>query len=517
MSHRIQARGVHAAGAPSIVRDPAVVSGFLDDAAHVPGGFASGVSFPASEAEVAALMARAAAVLPVGAQSSLTGGATPRGEVVLSTRALRRLEIRGNSAVRVGAGMPLAELQRALAAVRLYYPPVPTFDGAFVGGTIATNAAGAATFKYGSTRPWVEAVTVVLASGDVLDIDRGATTAGEHGGFEITAPDGTTRRVPVPGYSMPAVAKLSAGYYARPGMDLIDLFIGAEGTLGVVMEATLRVIPRPRRCLALVRCAGDDQAVRVTAALRTEAGHAWKGNGPLDIAAIEFMDARALANVPGDAFARAAVSRPAPGDVMLLVQVEVGADADAALARLSDILDASGVSEDPILAPPDDDRAAERLLALREAVPASVNALVASRKGAHPEIEKTAGDMVVPFDRLIDSIALYRRTFESRELPYAIWGHVSDGNLHPNVVPGSTDDVRRGREAILEMAREVIAMGGAPLAEHGVGRSALKQRLLQELYGSHGIEEMRAVKRALDPGWKLAPGVLFTARDGGNT
>ena len=391
MSHTLVARAAQAATAPAIDRDEGVVAAFLDDAAHVPGGFASGVSFPASEAEVAALVTQASAVLPVGAQSSLTGGATPRGEVVLSTRALRRIEIRGSDAVRVGAGVPIAELQRVLAAVRLYYPPVPTFDGAFVGGTIATNAAGAATFKYGSTRPWVESVTVVLASGDVLDIVRGETTAGEDGVFEVTAPGGAKTRVPVPGYTMPAVAKLSAGYYARPGMDLIDLFVGAEGTLGVVVEATLRVIPRPRRCLALVRCADDAQAVAVTAALRTEAHQAWKGIGPLDIAAIEFMDARALANVPGDAFARAAVSRPASGDVMLLLQVEVGSEADAALARLSEVLEACGVTEDPVLAPPDDDRAAERLLALREAVPASVNALVASRKAAAPGDREDGG------------------------------------------------------------------------------------------------------------------------------
>jgi D-lactate dehydrogenase (cytochrome) len=124
--------------------------------------------------------------------------------------------------------------------------------------------------------------------------------------------------------------------------------------------------------------------------------------------------------------------------------------------------------------------------------------------------------MIVPFDRVLDSIALYRRTFERRGLPYAIWGHLSDGNLHPNVLPRSVDEVERGREALLEIARGVMALGGAPLAEHGVGRSALKQRLLRELYGEAGIDQMRAVKRALDPGWKLAPGVLFGPSGGGS-
>jgi D-lactate dehydrogenase (cytochrome) len=146
-----------------------------------------------------------------------------------------------------------------------------------------------------------------------------------------------------------------------------------------------------------------------------------------------------------------------------------------------------------------------------EAVPATVNALVAAARAIDPGIEKTAGDMVVPFDRLADSLALYREVFVRRGLDHAIWGHISDGNLHPNVLPRSMDDVERGREAILEIARAIVSMGGAPLAEHGVGRSTVKQRLLRELYGDEGIEQMRAVKRALDPEWKLAPGVIFAS------
>ena len=482
--------------APRVDTDEAILSSFLSDAAHVPGGFAAGVAFPESEAEVASLIANATRVLPIGAQSSLTGGATPRGEIVLSTRALSTISSPAGDSVRVGAGVPLKELQRTLAAVGLYYPPVPTFDGAFVGGTIATNAAGAATFKHGSTRRWVNAATIVLASGDVLDVTRGETFASAEGWFEIESTTGALLRVPVPTYSMPVVAKLSAGYYAAPEMDLIDLFIGAEGTLGVVIEATLKVIARPRRVAALVRCTDDRQAIALT--------------GSLDVAAIEYMDARALRAVPDEAFRRSGITRPAAASVMLLLQIEIGGDEAQALARLQSVLTSIGIEDDPHLALPGDDRAAERLLNLRESVPSSVNAIVAAAKQAHPDIEKTAGDMVVPFERLPESIDLYRSTLEHHGLDYAIWGHVSDGNLHPNVVPRSFDDVRRGREAILEIARAVVAMGGAPLAEHGVGRSALKQQLLKELYGFEGIDQMRAVKRALDPEWKLAPGVLFT-------
>jgi len=315
--------------------------------------------------------------------------------------------------------------------------------------------------------------------------------------------------VPVPTYVMPDVPKLSAGYYAAPGMDLIDLFIGAEGTLGVVVEATLNVVARPRRIAALVRCTDDKQAVALTAALRQEAQSAWQGRGALDVAAIEYMDTRALRAVPDDAFSRAGVIRPSGQSVMLLLQIEMSGDDESTLSQLQSVLTSVAIDDDPYLALPGDDRGIERLFNLREAVPSSVNAIVAAAQQAHPDVEKTAGDMVVPFDRLAESIDVYRSTLERHGLDYAIWGHVSDGNLHPNVVPRTFDDVRRGREAILEIAREVVAMGGAPLAEHGVGRSALKQQLLRELYGPEGIDQMRAVKRALDPEWKLAPGVLF--------
>jgi D-lactate dehydrogenase (cytochrome) len=90
-----------------------------------------------------------------------------------------------------------------------------------------------------------------------------------------------------------------------------------------------------------------------------------------------------------------------------------------------------------------------------------------------------------------------------------VWGHISDGNVHPNVLPRSYDDVVQGKAAILEFGREVARLGGCPLAEHGVGRNPVKQALLRQLYGDAGIEQMRAVKRALDPEWKLAPGVIF--------
>jgi len=412
--------------------------------------------------------------------------------------------------VRAGAGVPLADLQRVLGADGLFYPPVPTYDGAFVGGTIATNAAGPATFKYGSARRWVEALTIVLADGSILELHRGDITASPDGWLDLPLASGIPVRIPVPAYVMPDVAKLSAGYFARPGMDLIDLFIGSEGTLGFITDATLRVVPLPRRLVALITVASDARAVRLTAALRNKAESYPGATAALDVSAVEYMDSRSLALVPDEVFQRANVPRPLPDAGFLLAQIEVDGSGDESLEQLDEALTACAVDRDPDVALPGDDRGAARLFALREGVPSSVNARIAAVKARlQQDVEKTAGDMIVPFDRLEESLSLYRSTFERHGLEYAIWGHVSDGNMHPNVVPGSMDDVSRGRVALLEIARGIMAMGGAPLAEHGVGRSALKQQMLRDLYGDRGIEDMRAVKRALDPDWKFASGVLF--------
>lgn len=500
--HRAIARAPHVTSPPAIDRDPDVVRSFLSDAAHVPGGTAEGVVFPGSVDEIAAAVAAAARVLPVGAQSSLTGGATPRGDLVLSTRRMTSIAEPDGDCVRVGAGVPLAELHRFLAARRLYYPPAPTYDGAFIGGTIATNAAGPATFKYGVTRNWVNEITVVLADGSILDVRRGDVRASDERVFEIDTVSRGTVSVPMPTYVVPThLPKLSAGYFTAPHVDLIDLFIGSEGTLGVIAQATLRVRHRPLRLIALVTCDSEAQAITLSADLARSA---------LEVAAIEYIDANSLQLLDEAVFVRAGVTRPSAPATMILVQVETEGSLDDVLTTFESIVERNRLSVDPVIALPDEERTAARLFELREAVPAAVNARVGAAKAqVNDGIQKTAGDFIVPAASIDRALALYRNAFERRGLDYAIWGHISDGNLHPNLLPRSLEDVENGRDALREMAQGVIALGGAPIAEHGVGRNPLKQMFLRELYGEEGIEQMRAVKRALDPEGKFAAGVLF--------
>jgi D-lactate dehydrogenase (cytochrome) len=399
-----------------------------------------------------------------------------------------------------------------------------------VGGIIATNAAGAATFKYGTTRDWVLGLTVVLAGGDVIDIMRGEHVLDHTGTFVIDGPGGH-RVVPVPTYTMPDVVKRSAGYHAAPDMDLVDLFIGAEGTLGVITAAVLKVQPaRAGLCYALVPVADEPKALALVGELRERSRETWGTADPhgIDVAAIEHMDERSLQILREDGADRKyEVSWPETAGLLLLIQLELpplshteaydqissALDEDAPdtpLVRFCRVLDAHGVLEDTELALPGDRKRAEQLLGVREAVPAGVNARVGrAKRDIDGRIAKTAADMVVPFERFGEMMAIYREGFARRGLDVATWGHVSDGNVHPNVLPRSYEDVEAGKAAILEFGVEVARLGGCPLAEHGVGRHPVKQALLRQLYGDAGIEQMRQVKRVLDPQALLAPGVLF--------
>lgn len=532
MTHRCRTRPPRGEpAAPRVERDPAALGAHLEDAAHFPGGHAAGIAFPRSEAEIASLLRSGGRVLPIGAQSSLTGGATPFGEVLIATSRLAGILAADRQRVVAQAGATLDDVQAAARAHGAAFPPTPTFTGATVGGSVANNAAGAATFKYGSIRGWVEALSVVLACGEVLDLARGSCVAAD-GRFVVETSAGSIE-IPVPSYVMPPVQKRSAGYFAAPGMDLVDLFVGSEGTLGIITEVTLRVLsPAPAVAVALVFCPADDVGLALVAELRRESMRTWATRDPagLDAVAIEHVDERSLSLIRahGD-LADLHVRTPDGATLALLVQLELPpgtssaeayeqvanasgpAGARTALGRFCRLLDRRGLLDLTELAAPGDVQRQRDLIRFRESVPARVNALVgAAKRDIDPRIEKTAADMIVPFERFAEMMEIYRRGFDEAGLDFAVWGHISDGNVHPNVIPRSYEDVVRGKAAIVQFGIEAARLGGCPLAEHGVGRNPVKQALLRQLYGEEGIAEMRAVKRALDPEGRLAPGVIFS-------
>jgi len=283
--------------------------------------------------------------------------------------------------------------------------------------------------------------------------------------------------------------------------------------------------------LALVFCPSERLALDLVAELRAAALETWRSaaRDGIDTCAIEYLDHRSLGllRVAGDLEALS-ISIPPDTALALLVQLELppgttAGDAydqvqgalqsgspDSGLVRFCRLLQRFDLLETTELAAPGDARRHEQLLRFRESVPARVNESVGrAKRDVDSRVAKTAADMIVPFERFEEMLEVYRRGFTSRHLEFAIWGHISDGNVHPNVIPRTFDDVVRGKEAIMEFGAAVARLDGCPLAEHGVGRNPVKQALLRQLYGDEGIDEMRAVKRALDPAGKLAPGVIF--------
>jgi D-lactate dehydrogenase (cytochrome) len=534
----IQARRADSTATPSVVADPAIIEAYVEDASGAGPGRAAGLARPADEAAAAALLRDSGEpVLFQAARSSLTGGAVPRGEILVSVERMAAIgpveSHPGGSRVRVGPGVRLAALQEALAGAGHYYPPVPTYQEAMIGGTVSTNAGGAASFKYGVTRNWVRGLRVVLANGDLLEFERGQALAPRGEAFDLRLADGSRIDLRAPSYRLPDLKKISAGYFAADSLDLVDLFVGSEGTLGLITEITLDLVPLPPAVLTGLAFTPTARAMLdVAGELRRAAGEARDHKDPAgpDVRSIESLDAACLdlLRAHGDTrrlrvrvpeSARGAllfeIELPRPvidGDVQdeVAAFVERRPDLpDTPVARLCTILERFGLLDDLELAFPGDPVRRAELVALREAAPTRVAELLARRRREEPALHKVGGDLIVPFDELPAMVATYEEGFARRGLDYAVWGHLSDGNLHPNALPRDRRQLALGREALLGFADEATRRGGCPLSEHGVGRDPLKQEILRRFLGTAAIDEMRRVKSALDPRRRLAPGVLF--------
>ncbi len=436
-------------------------------------GHAERVFAPADEAGVATVLREALALsVPVtiaGAGTGLTGARVPLGGWVLSLEKLNGIEIRTGLAV-VGAGALLSDLHAAAQRTGQFYPPDPTETSASIGGTIATNASGSRSFLYGPTRRWIEGLRVALADGRVMEVSRGDAIDFDPG----TIP-------------LPAVTKNTAGYPLRPGMDWIDLFAGSEGTLGVVLEARLRLLPAPRALMGgVVFFAEECRALDAVDAWRAVVG----------LRMIEYFDAPSL-----DLLRQRYPEIPAAARAALLIEQELSGEDDPAVdAWLDRIEQAGALAEESWFALSAADR--ERFRRFRHGLAELVNETV-RRSGAL----KMNSDYAVPFPRNREMLAYYRERLEA-EFPgrHVIFGHIGDAHVHVNLFSDPADP-RRASELLLEFARHAVALGGTVSAEHGLGKR--KAHLLELQYAPQELDAMRAVKRRLDPGNILGRGTLL--------
>src|ERR1043165_6839025 len=230
------------------------IQSFLSDASFIRDGHADRVVLPETIEEVSEVLAAAnrdrTPVTVSGAGTGTVGGRVPFGGIVLATDRLNHIKSIENDRAVAEAGVILADFQRAVDQKGLLYPPDPTERGAYLGGTVATNASGARTFKYGPTRNYIERLKVVLASGEVLDLRRNGVRADSVRKIPLPLAHNRTLNVQLPAYPVAATRKNATGYFVRPNMDAIDLFIGSEGTLAVISEVETRLVPKPEGLLS---------------------------------------------------------------------------------------------------------------------------------------------------------------------------------------------------------------------------------------------------------------------------
>jgi len=468
------------------------IESFLTDASFIRDGHADRVVLPETIDDISEILKTANRDgIPVtisGAGTGTVGGRVAFGGIVLATDKLNHIksithEQQGGFAV-VEAGVILADLQRAVDQQGLLYPPDPTERGCFTGGTVATNASGARTFKYGPTRNYIRRLKVVLASGDVLDLRRGEVRAGADGKIRLGKSIGLT----LPGYRMPATRKNASGYFIAPGMDAIDLFIGSEGTLGVICEIEVKLLPKPEGLLSgVVFFADEADVIALVAAARKRAG----------ARAIEFFDNESLnflrekyPNVPNEAVG-----------AIFFEQETTGATEETVLNEWTTLLDEHHALSNSWFATNEQDQA--KLREFRHQLPVLMNEWFARYKQ-----RKVSTDMAVPDDAFPGLFRLYKDTLRASDLRYTIFGHIGDNHVHVNILPRDDVEGARARELYVQFLKYAASVGGTLSAEHGVGK--LKRDYLRLFYTDDQLRAMASIKKALDPNGILGRGNIFS-------
>lgn len=467
---------------------------FLGDATGLRDGIATGVVHPESTEEVADLLREATRlrqpVTVAGAGTGLSGGRIPEGGIVLATDRLRS----GISCdpttglLRVAAGYRLDEVQQVASAAGRLYPPDPTEPLALIGGNLGTNASGARTYGYGPTRTWVAGLTVVLASGDILRLSRGDVLADHR---RLVIPTETGREIPIalPAYEPPATSKNAAGYHVAPGMDAVDLFVGSEGTLGVITEATLRTVPEPPTLFGGLLFFEDE--VRTIAFVETIRENP-PGRGPR---CIEFLDGASLDAIRGG---YPVIPEEARGGAIWFELEEddlaILEEWDRLMRRYSGLVDRSLFGIDPAHH--------RRLRAVRHAVPTTAHEILASRG-----TRKFGTDIAVPHARFGELFRFYRRRLADSGFESMIWGHIGNAHLHVNIIPKRPEEEPRAKLLYDEFVEKGLELGGTVSAEHGIGK--IKREYLLAMVGRSVIEQFAAIRRTLDPAGILGEGTMF--------
>jgi D-lactate dehydrogenase (cytochrome) len=503
---------------------------YLRDESNVAGGRATVVALPVSFGEVVEFVRQCAQrktkLTVSGARTGIVGGAVPFGGAVLSMERMNAIKefvyepFRDEWRVKLEPGVLLSDLQQCIQAKtapdgriiqgmadfqndrrRFFFPVDATESSASIGGITATNASGARSFGYGPARAYVRALQVVLSDSDVVNLRRGENRTELAGKIRLTTALGKNIFIPAPHYPMPRV-KHTAGFYNSPGLDVIDLFVGSEGLLGVIVEIELALMAEPEIWFGgLAFFPGEREAVQFVRRVRD--------SGIITACrpvALEYFDSAALQLFNGSGQRKELQLPEIPAYGRAAIFFEQGcreSEMEIVYEAWEKALDDCGSSFDDVWSAADPKNNL-KLKRMRHLVPEAVNRIVSENRRRCPTVHKVGTDLAVPNPYLDDLIKVYRERLAEEQIPAVIFGHIGNNNLHVNMLPGDEISLKKAKSLHLEWAKWAVERGGTVIAEHGIGK--IKGELLKLLYSETELAEMRAVKQALDPGDLLGPG-----------
>lgn len=474
-----------------IKKDQEEIQSFLSDASNFKGN-CSAVYFPSNKDEVCEVIVTAAEqnqrITVAGNGTGLTGARVPAGGIVLATDKLNRI-IEINEAelyAVVEPGVILKDLQTAVEEKNLFYPPDPTETSCFIGGTVAANASGAKTFKYGPTRNYIEELEIVLPDGGILNLKRGEQKA-DSLSMAVCDNNGKNYNIPLPDYTMPAI-KNASGYFIKPGMDAIDLFIGSEGTLGVITKIKLKLLPLNKNIISCVVFFEDEiDALNFIDKSREISYKNKAESGKQEARALEYFDYYSLKFLSAD-FPQIPAS--AKGAVWFEQEV-VNNNEDELLEQwLEVILEFNGNEEAVWFAANENERA--KIHEFRHAISSKVNEYI-----SHNNLRKLGTDVAVPDDKFREFYFDCKKLVEDEKFNYVAYGHLGNSHIHLNMLPENEERVLKGKEVYRAICRRAIEMNGTISAEHGVGK--IKTDYLVDMYGLENVKKMAALKKIFDP------------------
>lgn len=485
---------------------------YLIDASNMQGGHAEKLFIPENAAEIAEILKDAheknIKVTVSGARTGTVGGAIPFGGYVISLEKLNKIkEINkiDNFAI-VESGVMLNDFQKAVEAENLFYPPDPTEWSCQIGGTIATNASGARSFKYGATRNFVEELQLVLANGEILNLKRGEIFS-ENGVIEIETAGGAKIKAKMPTYKQPDTRKNTSGYFSGDKIDAIDLFIGSEGTLGIITEAKLRILPKPESFFSgiiffeaeenLLSFVKEAREISFQNRESEDERPKTKDQNPIDASLIEYFDEKALKFI-SEKFPE--VPEGAKGAIFFEQETNVDNE-DELLEAWNELLEKNNADLDKSwFTTTENDR--EKMREFRHALPVSVNERIVRNKQ-----KKVGTDMAVPDDKFVSFLKFYKEKLDASGLEYVIFGHIGDNHLHANMIPKTDEEAKTAKHLYGRFIAQAIMLGGTISAEHGIGKH--KSKYLYVQYGERFLNEMAELKRAFDAKGILGRGNMF--------